>query len=87
MTDVLLLSTYELEPSAGSTQVSLTTETEQPRLLSDRIMDAMAKPWFKRKQRKALKRLRSILEEGRSRGARATIAAGGPRKPASQFRF
>jgi uncharacterized protein YndB with AHSA1/START domain len=84
---VRLISTYELEPAAGSTEVSLTTETETPKLPSDRIMDALAKGWFKRKQRKALKRLRAILEEDRERGARATIAAGGPRKPASQFRF
>jgi uncharacterized protein YndB with AHSA1/START domain len=83
---IRLLSTYELEPSGGSTRVTLTTETEQPRLPSDRIMEAIAKGWFKRKQRKALKRLRSILEEDRGRGERATIA-GGPRKPASQFRL
>ena len=83
---IRLLSTYELEPSGGSTQVTLTTETERPRLLSDRIMEGLAKGWFKRKQRKALKRLRSILEEDRGRGQRATVA-GGPRKPASQFRL
>ena len=83
---IRLLTTYELEPSGGSTQVTLTTETEQPRLLSDRIMEGIAKGWFKRNQRKALKRLRGILEEDRGRGARATIA-GGPRKPASQFRL
>jgi uncharacterized protein YndB with AHSA1/START domain len=84
---VRLVSTYDLEPSGGSTRVTLTTETETPRLLSDRIMEALARGWFKRKQRKAVKRLASILEEGRSRGPRATIAAGGPRKPASQFRL
>jgi hypothetical protein len=33
-----------------------------------------------------MKRLRSILEEDYGRGQRATIA-GGPRKPASGFRF
>jgi uncharacterized protein YndB with AHSA1/START domain len=84
---IRLVSTWELEPSAGSTQVTLTTETERPRLISDKIMEAIARGWFKRKQRKAVKRLAAILEEGRSRGARATIAAGGPRKPASQFRL
>ena len=84
---VRLVSTYELEPSGGSTRVTLTTETERPRLPSDRIMESIARGWFKRKQRKALKRLAAILEEGRSRGQRATIAAGGPRKPASQFRL
>ena len=83
---VRLLTTYELEPSGGSTQVTLTTETERPKLISDRIMETIAKGWFKRNQRKALKRLRGILEEDRGRGQRATIA-GGPRKPASQFRL
>ena len=84
---IRLVSSYELEPTAGSTRVTLTTETEQPRLPSDRIMEAIARGWFRRKQRKAVKRLAAILEEGRRRGARATIAAGGPRKPASQFRL
>ncbi len=83
---IRLLSTYELEPSGGSTRVTLTTETEQPRLISDRIMEAIARGWFKRNQNKALKRLRRILEEDKGRGQRATVA-GGPRKPASQFRL
>ena len=84
---IRLVSVWELEPTAGSTRVTLTTETEQPRLPSDRLMELLARRWFRRNQRKALKRLQAILEEGRSRGARATIAAGGPRKPASQFRL
>jgi hypothetical protein len=84
---IRLVSTYAIEPSSGSAQVSLTTETEQPRLISDKIMERLARGWFRRKQRKALKRLRAILEEGEQRGARATIAGGGPRKPASQFRL
>jgi uncharacterized protein YndB with AHSA1/START domain len=84
---IRLVSTYELEPAGGSTQVTLTTETERPRLLSDRIMEALAKGWYKRKQGRALKRLRDILEDDRNRGQRATIAGGGPRKPASQFRL
>jgi len=83
---IRMLSTYELEPSGGSTRVTWTTETEPPRLPSDRIMEAIAKGWWKRKQNKALKRLRAILEEDRDRGQRATVA-GGPRKPASQFRL
>ena len=35
-----------------------------------------ARSWLKRKNRKALRRLRSILEEGEGRGKRATIAGG-----------
>lgn len=85
---IRLVSAYTIEPvSGGSSRVSLTTETETPRLPSDKLMELLAKGWFKRKQGKALKRLRAILEEGEQRGARASIAAGGPRKPASQFRL
>jgi uncharacterized protein YndB with AHSA1/START domain len=83
---IRLLTMYELEPAGGSTKVTLTTETERPKLPSDRLMERIARGWFKRKQRKALKRLRAILEEGEERGARATVS-GGPRKPASQFRL
>jgi uncharacterized membrane protein len=79
---------YELEPQGASgTVVSLTTETEPPKLPSDKLMEAIARGWFKRKQAKAARRLRSILEEGEDRGPRASVAAGGPRKPASQFRL
>jgi uncharacterized membrane protein len=81
------VSVYELEPSgATSTRVTLTYET-QPKYPSDRLIEALARGRVKRGQRRALKRLRSILEEGRERGRRATIAGGGPRKPASQFRL
>ena len=34
---IRLLSIWELEPTAGSTEVSLTTETEPAKLLSDRL--------------------------------------------------
>ena len=84
---VRLVSQYELERVGGSsTRVSLTTETETPRLPSDKLMELLARGWFRRNQRKALKRLRAILEEDDQRGVRATVA-GGPRKPASQFRL
>ena len=66
---------YELEPAAGNaTRVSFTIAT-QPKTPSDRLLESLgARGWFKRKNTKALKRLRSILEEDRGRGARATIA-------------
>ena len=84
---IRMVLVYLLEPApGGGTRVTLTTET-QPRFPSDRIIEALARGGLKRRQRKALKRLRSILEEGRERGRRATIAAGGPRKPASQYRL
>jgi uncharacterized protein YndB with AHSA1/START domain len=83
---IRLITIYELEPTGSSTKVTLATETERPRLPSDRLMERIARGWFKRKQRKALKRLRAILEDGEQRGPRATVF-GGPRKPASQFRM
>jgi uncharacterized membrane protein len=78
---------YTLEPAGGhGTRVTLSYETE-PRFPSDRLIEALGRRRVKRGQRRALKRLRAILEEGRERGRRASIAAGGPRKPASQFRL
>jgi uncharacterized protein YndB with AHSA1/START domain len=77
---------YELdERSGGSTRVTFTLETK-PKLLSDRIQEIGSRGWLKRKNRKALSRLRSILEEGLDRGTRPSVA-GGARKPASAFRF
>lgn len=48
-----------------------------PALLTDRLLEKLGvRSWLKRKNRKALRRLRSILEEGEGRGKRATIAEG-----------
>jgi uncharacterized protein YndB with AHSA1/START domain len=78
---------YELdETSGGQTRVRFTFESE-PKMLSDRIMEALGgTAMVRRKNGVALRRLRSILEEGRERGRRPTIA-GGARKPASAYRF
>ena len=77
---------YELdEASGGTTRVTFTLETK-PKLLSDRIQEIGSRGWLKRKNKKALRRLRSILEEGLDRGTRPSVA-GGARKPASAFRF
>lgn len=82
---VRTLMTWELEPASGgaATRVELTTES-QPALISDRIMEGLlgTRRLTRRGWGKALRRLRSILEEGEERGERATIA-GGPRKPAT----
>src|SRR5215210_3261104 len=77
------LGVYELERAAGdSTRVRFTLETE-PKFLSDRFLESLgARPWMKRKLNRAMRRLRSILEEDHDRGTRPTIA-GGPRKPAT----
>lgn len=84
---ILTRGVYELEPAAGGgTRVTFTFES-RPAKLSDRILEALgARMWLKRQNAVALRRLRAILEEGRQRGARATIA-GGARKPASTFRY
>jgi uncharacterized protein YndB with AHSA1/START domain len=71
------LGVYELTPAAGgATRVRFTLETEA-RVLSDRIAEALgARPWLKRKNAKAMRRLRSIIERGEGRGQRVTVAAG-----------
>jgi uncharacterized protein YndB with AHSA1/START domain len=68
---------YTLTPGPGrTTRVEFTNEVE-PALLTDRLLEKLgARSWLKRKNRKALRRLRSILEEGEGRGKRATIAGG-----------
>ena len=67
---------WTLEPAgAGATKVTFMFETEPP-LPTDKIVEAISRrrSWFKRGSRKALKRLRRILEEGRGAGPRATVA-------------
>ena len=67
---------YELDQGPGdSTRLRFTLQTE-PKLLSDRIMELGQRTWLKRQNRRALRRLRSILERGEGRGRRATIAGG-----------
>jgi uncharacterized protein YndB with AHSA1/START domain len=67
---------YTLSPSpGGATKVEFTSEVE-PATLADRIMESFGvRGWLKRKNAKALRRLRAILEEGEERGQRATLAA------------
>jgi uncharacterized protein YndB with AHSA1/START domain len=74
---IRMLGTYVLSPGAsGTTKVEYTLETET-RLLSDRVFDAFGGRGFNRRQAaKALRRLRTILEEDRDRGRRASVAAG-----------
>lgn len=74
---VRTLGVYELAPAAGgTTRVRFTLQT-QPRMLSDRLLESLgARSWFKRQNKKALRRLRSIIETGEGRGARVTVAGG-----------
>jgi uncharacterized protein YndB with AHSA1/START domain len=82
------IGVYELEPggSGSSTRVRFTFESE-PKFPSDRLLERLGgRGWLKRKTRRAMKRLRSILEEDHGRGTRPTIA-GGARKPATGAPF
>ena len=71
------LGIYELSPApGGATRVQFRLETEA-RVLSDRLMEALGgRSWLKRKNVKAMRRLRSILERGDGRGERVTVAGG-----------
>jgi uncharacterized protein YndB with AHSA1/START domain len=72
---IRMLGTYTLSPGAGdSTTVEYTLETV-PALPSDRFLEIFAgRAWARRKAAKAMRRLRTILEEGRGRGRRASVA-------------
>jgi uncharacterized protein YndB with AHSA1/START domain len=74
---VRTLGVYELAPDAGgTTRVRFTVET-QPHTFSDRLLESFgARGWVRRKNRKALRRLRSIIETGEGRGRRVTVAGG-----------
>jgi hypothetical protein len=74
---IRMLGTYTLSPGpAGSTNVEYTLETV-PVMPSDRLMETLGgSAWTRRQTGKAMRRLRDILEEGRGRGGRATIAGG-----------
>jgi len=65
---------WTLEPNDGGTRLEYVYETEPP-LGTDRFIEAASgrRGWFRRNGGKALRRLRSILEENRDRGARATV--------------
>jgi uncharacterized protein YndB with AHSA1/START domain len=74
---VRTLGVYELAPApGGATRVQFTLET-QTAVLSDRILETFGgRAWLKRKNEKAMRRLRSILETGEARGERVTLAGG-----------
>jgi len=74
---VRMLGTYTLSPAAGgTTRLQYTLETE-PVVPSDRLFEALGgRAWTQRQAAKAMRRLRTILEEGRDRGQRPSVAAG-----------
>jgi uncharacterized protein YndB with AHSA1/START domain len=73
---VRLRGVYDLEQGpGGTTRVSWSVETRSA-TLSDRLAEGRLRRYLKRKNGKALRRLRRILEEGEGRGQRVTLAAG-----------
>jgi uncharacterized protein YndB with AHSA1/START domain len=69
------LGVYTLQPAPGGTRVQYTYETES-RMPSDKLMEMLGgRAWQRRKTQRALRRLRSIVEDGRDRGTRAGYAA------------
>jgi uncharacterized protein YndB with AHSA1/START domain len=85
---ILTRSTWTLEDDGtGGTKVTFQTEST-PKLKSDELMEKFlrARAATTRCHKRALERLRSILEAGEGRGERTTVA-GGARKPASGFRL
>lgn len=82
------LSTWTLKEDAeGRTRVTFETQST-PVLKSDELMEKFlrVRSTAERCHRRALERLRSILETGEDRGRRTTLS-GGARKPASGFRL
>ncbi|HEY7960682.1 MAG TPA: SRPBCC family protein [Solirubrobacteraceae bacterium] len=74
---VRTLGVYELaQGTAATTRVRFTLETE-PATLADRILEGLgARGWCRRKNARAMRRLRSIIERGEGRGRRVTVAGG-----------
>ncbi len=74
---VRTVGVYELSQGAGgTTRVRFTVQTE-PRMLSDRLLESLgSRGWLRRKNTKAMRRLRSIIETGEGRGGRVTVAGG-----------
>jgi uncharacterized protein YndB with AHSA1/START domain len=73
---IRMLGSYTLSPGpGGTTKVEYTLET-LPELLSDRLMEVFGgRRWSRRQAARAMRRLRTILEEDRGRGRRASVAA------------
>ena len=62
------------EAGGGGTGLDYMFESE-PALPTDKIVESLSgqRRWFKRKLRKAMRRLQAILEEDQDRGARARV--------------
>ena len=62
------------EAAGGGTELDYMFESE-PALPTDKVVESLSgqRRWFKRKLRKAMRRLQAILEEDKDRGARARV--------------
>ena len=74
---IRMLGVYTLSIGSGSTtSVEYAFETV-PALPTDRLMEALGGAfWVRRQVTRAIRRLRVVLEEGRDRGRRPSVAAG-----------
>jgi len=81
-------STWTLTPDAGGNTVVEFSTSSEPVMASDRLMEKLLRTHSAatRHHKRALERLRKILEADEQRGARATLS-GGARKPATGFRL
>lgn len=71
---MLGIYTLSMGPS-GTTSLEYSFETE-PALLTDRLMEGLGGAfWMRRQVGRAIRRLRVVLEEGRERGRRPSVAA------------
>ena len=74
---IRIVGVYELSPGvSGTTRVHFTVQT-RPHTLSDRLMEPLgARSWTRRKAKRAMRRLRTIIERNEGRGRRVTVAEG-----------
>ena len=73
---IRMLGVYTLSPGpGGTTRVEYSFESD-PQLLSDRVMEALGgRRSLRRQIGRSMRRLRTVLEEGRDRGRRPSVAA------------
>jgi hypothetical protein len=73
---IRMLGIYTLSVGSGqNTNVEYAFETE-PSLPTDKLMEALGGAfWVRRQVTRAIRRLRTVLEEGRDRGRRPSVAA------------
>jgi uncharacterized protein YndB with AHSA1/START domain len=76
---IRMVGTYTLTPVSGdtTTKVEFTFETE-PVMPSDKLLDAINRGWYRRQLKKSMRRLRSILEQGRRGGSVALVVGVAP---------